>query len=75
MSNGSKTELFQETIAMNKFKGDPYQIKFKNNPIVFVGIPVPAGEEGKFTFQIQAPQDRKGMVEALVEDIEDMEKK
>ena len=66
---------FYEIIATNARIGDCFEITFKDNPQKFKGIPVPSREdENKFTFQVQEPASRKGMMEAEIQDIESMQK-
>jgi hypothetical protein len=70
--NREPSKLYQ-MIALNAQKGDPYSVKFKDDPIPYVGVPVldmTAAEKDRFSFKILEPQDCKGMVEKSIEDIE-----
>ena len=70
------TRKYYEMIAQNVHKGDPYSIKFKNDPIRYVGIPVldlTAKEQDAFSFRITEPEKNKGMVKKSIGDIESME--
>jgi hypothetical protein len=72
----AKTRKYYEMIAQNVHKGDPYSIKFKNDPIRYVGIPVldlTAKEEDAFSFHITEPEKNKGMAKKSIGDIESME--
>ena len=72
----ARTKKYYEMIAQNVHKGDPYAIKFENDPIRYVGIPVldlTAGEKDIFSFQILEPEESKGMVKKSVGDIELLE--
>ena len=63
---------FYHIIAQNVQKGDTYAIKFKNDPVVYVGLPVLdfTGEDNQFSFQIMEPADKKGIVSRPIDSIE-----
>ena len=65
-------QSFYHVIAHNVQKGDAYAIKFKNDPVVYVGVPVLdlTGEDNQFTFQIMEPEDKKGIVVRAIDSIE-----
>lgn len=76
MEREASTKKYYEMIAQNVHKGDPYSIKFKNDPIRYVGIPVldlTAKEEDRFSFHIMEPEKNKGIVKKSIGDIESME--
>ena len=69
-------ESYYETIAQNVQRGDPYIIKFKGDPVVYQGIPVldfTAGTDGVFSFRVAEPEDKKGVHQRDVQEIEHME--
>jgi hypothetical protein len=63
---------FYHLIAHNVQKGDAYAIKFKNDPVVYVGVPVldRTGGDNEFTFQIMEPKEKKGVVVRPIDSIE-----
>jgi hypothetical protein len=72
-----KARKYYEMIAQNVQKGEPYVIKFKNDPVHYSGIPVldmTSEKEGLFSFQILEPEHNKGMVKKSMEDIESIER-
>jgi hypothetical protein len=73
MEEVESMQYFQ-AIAMNSQKGDVFRIKFKEDPVSYIGIPVLSKEnETRFSLQIYEPEDRKGRIERELEDIEKME--
>ena len=76
MQREVSAKKYYEMIAHNVHKGDPYSIKFKNDPIRYVGIPVldlTAKEQDAFSFHITGPEKNKGMIKKSIGDIESME--
>jgi hypothetical protein len=65
-------ETFYHVIAHNNQKGDTYAIKFKNDPVVYVGVPVldMTGDDNQFSFSIMQPADKKGIVSRPISSIE-----
>jgi hypothetical protein len=67
-----------EEIVQNAQKGEIYSIKFRNDPIVYKGIPLvsramPAGRRGEFEIEIIQPEPAKGIRRANLRQIERME--
>jgi hypothetical protein len=68
-----------EELSQNAFKGEAFIIKFKKDPTIYRGIPIhranlSTGEDDVFTLNILEPNDKKGVAEKLISDIEYMEK-
>jgi hypothetical protein len=74
---GFRSEMFYEVIAHNTQKGDTFALRFKDDPIRYVGIPVldsSASEDDEFNFKIFEPEENKGLVKRSIEEIEWMDK-
>jgi hypothetical protein len=70
---------YYEIITMNAQKGETYAIKFKNDPTVYVGIPVlyhgftSGDEEDVFSLKVLEPKERQGILRKSIRDIELLE--
>ncbi|MFP4309420.1 MAG: hypothetical protein ACLFRG_13465 [Desulfococcaceae bacterium] len=74
MSEETTRDYF-EAITLNGKKGEPFVIKLKENPTVFVGVPIPDREDDEqFHLTVMEPPDCKGVVEARIDDIEFMKR-
>lgn len=68
-------EKIRETITLNAQSGDLYAIKFLDQTLTYVGIPVPSpADDRKFRFRIIAPAAKEGIAEFDIDAIETMEK-
>ncbi len=64
-----------ETISMNRQSGNTFTVKMKNNPSVYIGIPVISEEDPKkFSLSVMKPKEAKGVFEGYIDDIEFLEK-
>ena len=69
-------EKFAETIALNGQSGELYAIKFMDQSMTYVGIPVPSPVDAmKFRFRIIHPETSEGIAEYDIAAIEVMEKR
>ena len=71
---------FYEIFSMNALKGEQYYLKFRDDPTIYVGIPmIRSGfrqkEETAFTLQILLPKSHKGVYERRLQDLEYIEKR
>ncbi len=70
----SKESIF-EAISMNRQSGNTYTLKMKNNPSVYIGIPVISEEDSrKYSLSILEPKEAIGVFEGYIDDIEFLEK-
>jgi len=70
-----KSGSYYEIISMNAQKGETYAIKFKNDPVVYTGIPVlyhgfTSEGEDTFSLKILEPKERQGIIRRSIQDIE-----
>jgi len=65
-------QSFYHVIAHNVQKGATYAIKFKNDPVVYTGVPAldMAGDDNRFSFQILEPKDKQAVVNRDINAIE-----
>ena len=63
---------FYDVLANNVHKGDTFAIRFKNDPVVYVGVPVLdlTAPDDRFTFQILEPADKKALVSRPIDSID-----
>ena len=70
-------QKISEIITLNRHAGDTFTIKMKDSPSVFLGIPLPAGDDPeKFILNLLNPSPgRSGrLYEGKIEDIQFLEK-
>jgi protein-tyrosine phosphatase len=70
------TKGFYETLALNVQKGDTFVIRFKNDPTVYVGVPMLdlTAPDERFAFQILEPAAKKGLVSRTIDSIDLMDR-
>lgn len=69
-----------EKLVQNVQKGEMYSVKLKNDPLVYLAIPMIPGryqndEPARFVLKVVAPESNKGVFEHSIEDIEWLERK
>jgi hypothetical protein len=74
-----KIDKFYEELAMNARKGETYILKFWNDPVSYVAIPmIPPGSHSEteeyFRYQVLQPDKDKGMYRASLSEIEVLER-
>ena len=70
-------EKIYETMIQNAQGGDSYLIRFKYDPIEYLGIPIvniSLASENEFTFRVLEPKECAGIFVRCVEDIESFKK-
>jgi hypothetical protein len=75
MTEDTETKKFYEMIAQNVQKGDPYSIKLKDDPNLYIGVPVldlTAAEDDYFSFKVLEPKEKKGIMRKAIGDIESL---
>lgn len=69
-----KPKDYYQLFSANAYKGESYIIKFKNNPIIFTGIPIiregVAGSSNTFQFRITGPGQTKGVFQKQLNEID-----
>jgi hypothetical protein len=76
MATEQKEQIYQ-LITMNRQGGNTYKVKMKDIPFEFEGIPVPSRTNpDKFIMDVTNidPEDENRMMEAVIADIEYIEK-
>jgi hypothetical protein len=76
MATEQKDQIHQ-IITMNRQSGTTYIVKMKDIPFEFIGIPVPSrADPEKFIMDVTNidPEDENRMMEAVIADIEYIEK-
>ncbi len=73
--NDSKFKDYYEILSRNSLRGETYLIKLKNDPNVYVGIPVlrsnlSSENDDSFTLNVLQPSEKKGMYQKSISDIE-----
>ncbi len=66
---------YYETLTQNALKGETYLIKLKDDPNIYVGIPMLRSnlsreDDESFMLEIFEPVEKKGVVNRLISDIE-----
>lgn len=72
-------EKYYELFYNNVHKGESYKIKFKNDGVEYIGIPmagpaVMTGDESIFLFDITEPVEKKGVFKKLFRMIDYIQK-
>jgi hypothetical protein len=73
----NKIQEYYEILVNNHEKGETYTIKFRDNPVIYKGIPmIPRvqDDENIFKFKIVSPPKYKGIKEMSINEIEKLEK-
>jgi hypothetical protein len=78
MSDQDTRRRIREILALNAQKGAPYIVRFRDDPVDYVGIPVLHGEldsseDDVFSFRVSAPPEKAGMLRRSIDDIESIE--
>ena len=73
----SQTRI-REILTLNAQKGSPFLVRFKNDPVDYVGMPILHSELGSendhvFSFRISSPPEKKGIQRREVAEIESIE--
>jgi hypothetical protein len=68
----------REVLTLNKQQGRPYRVRFKNDPVDYVGIPIPhsglgSSDDSVFSFRISSPPQKKGLQQRTMTEIESIE--
>lgn len=68
-----------EQIVLNAQKGEPFRIKFRDDPTVYQGIPVTDPgmtdpREGEFEFLVTEPENMRGHGKHVIGDVEWIER-
>ena len=71
---------YYEQLVQNVQKGEVYSVKMRDDPRVYLSIPMIPGrlqnsDPAIFLLKVIAPDDRQGVYEFLLEDIEYLERK
>ena len=79
MENNEHTKQeFYEILVNNHEKGETYSIKFRDNPQIYTGIPIlprfQGNDEEKVVIKILTPENRKGVIEGSINDLEVLER-
>ncbi len=66
---------YYEVLSQNALKGDTYLLKFKDDPNIYVGIPVlranlSSEDDDAFTLNVLEPVEKKGVYQKSVYDLE-----
>lgn len=69
---------YYEELVQNVQKGEMYSVKMKDDPVVYLAIPLIPGRLQnnnplRFLLNVVAPEEQKGVYEFLVDDIEYLE--
>lgn len=78
--NEQNLRKYHEALVQNLQKGETYTIRFKDNPVIFTGIPIipykfENDEKNRFILKVLKPDKYKGIMEKSLDDIEMIEKK
>lgn len=73
------TPNFREIISQNAQKGEPYRIKFMNDPVIYTGVPIAMTrlasiDNDQFDFKVVEPPEHSGVQHRSMGEIESMEK-
>ena len=76
----SDPNKFYEIFSMNALKGEQYYLKFRDDPTIYVGIPLlrsrfAHSNPETFTVQILLPGSRKGIYQKRFDTLEYIEKR
>lgn len=76
----TKLKEYYEVLVQNAQKGESYLMKLKDNPIVYIAIPLiqynfSTEDENTFVFNVLQPIEQKGVYKKSIEDIEMLVKK
>ncbi|MEJ2634544.1 MAG: hypothetical protein P8184_04555 [Calditrichia bacterium] len=71
----SKIKEYYETLSQNALRGDTYLIKFRDDNIVYEGIPMlrsslSSEDDETLTLDVLKPEDKKGIIHRSIRDIE-----
>ncbi len=71
----SKIKEYYETLSQNALRGDTYLIKFRDDNIVYEGIPMlrsnlSSEDDETLTLDVLKPEDKKGVIHRSIRDIE-----
>lgn len=74
-----KKQEYYEALVQNAEKGERYLLKLKDNPGLFITIPLirpgfEGGGENMFTFKVIEPKEMEGMYKRPLDDIEILER-
>ncbi|MFZ0389351.1 MAG: hypothetical protein WAN36_02745 [Calditrichia bacterium] len=75
-----KTKEYYTILTQNALKGETYLIKFRNESIIYSGIPVLRSNlntenEDNFSFRVTEPREKAGVYTKSIKDIELLEKR
>jgi hypothetical protein len=75
----SQTRI-KEILILNTQKGSPFLLRFKNDPVDYVGMPILHSEldsddddDEFFSFRISSPPEKKGIQRRKVAEVESIE--
>lgn len=74
----TRRRRIRETLTLNAQKGAPYVIRFRDDPVDYVGIPVlhselDSSDDDVFSFRVSSPPEKAGMLRRSIDDIESIE--
>ncbi len=80
LTGDRKMDKYFEKLVQNVQKGEFYSVKLKNDPQVYMAIPmIPAryqnDEPARFLLKVIAPEKNKGVFEYNIDEIEWLEKR
>jgi hypothetical protein len=73
----NKLQEYYEVLVNNHEKGETYTIKFKDNPVIYTGIPMMPrfnDDDNRFMFKIVSPPKYKGVKEMQITEIERLDR-
>lgn len=74
-NQNQRIQEYYEILSRNALKGETYAIKFRNEPVVYVGIPVlranlSTENDTTFSLKVVSPKEKQGVYHKSIEDIE-----